>query len=223
MSRDRPRSFSDSALSRGRLPSIQPTSKRKLTLCVVGSGGVGKSSLTVRYLQGQFPEYYDPTVEESYITQIEYGFDQHDVEIIDTAGQEEFMLFRDSSLAKGDAFLAIFAINSPESWYDVQKLRRKIIQENDDDETIPIVIIANKSDLDPEESRQVKIDEVLEYCKRCNCPLLETSAKTGLNVTESFRLLLDRISELRPSKFKDSILALPDEHHLNDRNKCVVS
>ncbi len=83
--------------------------------------------------------------EESYITQIEYGFDQHDVEIIDTAGQEEFMLFRDSSLAKGDAFLAMFAINSPESWYDVQKLRAKIIQENDGDERVPMVFIANKS------------------------------------------------------------------------------
>ena len=31
-------------------------SKRRLTVCVVGSGGVGKSSLTVRYLQGHFPE-----------------------------------------------------------------------------------------------------------------------------------------------------------------------
>ena len=31
-------------------------SKRRLTVCVVGSGGVGKSSLTIRYLQGHFPE-----------------------------------------------------------------------------------------------------------------------------------------------------------------------
>lgn len=54
------------------------------------------------------------------------------------------MLFRDSSLAKGDAFLAMFAINSLESWHDIQKLRNKIIRENDDDETIPMVIIANK-------------------------------------------------------------------------------
>ncbi len=83
--------------------------------------------------------------EESYITKIEYGFDHHDVEIIDTAGQEEFMFFRDSSLVKGDAFLAIFAINSPESWYDIQKLRAKIIQEKDGDEKIPMVFIANKS------------------------------------------------------------------------------
>ena len=36
--------------------SESPLSKRRLTICIVGSGGVGKSSLTVRYLQGTFPE-----------------------------------------------------------------------------------------------------------------------------------------------------------------------
>ena len=30
--------------------------KRKLTICVIGSGGVGKSSLTLRYINGHFPE-----------------------------------------------------------------------------------------------------------------------------------------------------------------------
>ena len=83
--------------------------------------------------------------EESYITQIEYGFDLHDVEIIDTAGQEEFMLFRDTSLSKGDGFLAMFAINSLSSWYSLKQLRAKIVREHDDDETIPMVIIANKT------------------------------------------------------------------------------
>ena len=36
--------------------SHQPTAEKRLTICVVGSGSVGKSSLTVRYLQGHFPE-----------------------------------------------------------------------------------------------------------------------------------------------------------------------
>lgn len=83
--------------------------------------------------------------EESYITKIEYGFDRHDVELIDTAGQEEFLSFRDSSLSKGDGFLALFAINSVASWFDLQELRTKIVRDNDGDESIPMVIVANKS------------------------------------------------------------------------------
>ena len=89
--------------------------------------------------------YFRHCLEESYITQIEYGFDHHDVEIIDTAGQEEFMLYRDTSLAKGDGFLALFAVNSISSWYDVKQLRAKIVRENDDDEAVPMVVIANKN------------------------------------------------------------------------------
>ncbi len=75
---------------------------------------------------------------------MEYGFDTHDIEIIDTAGQEEFMSFRDSSLSKGDAFLGLFAIDANSSWQDLKILRRKIIRENDDDNHIPLVFIANK-------------------------------------------------------------------------------
>ena len=55
------------------------------------------------------------------------------------------MLCRDSSLAKGDAFLALFAINSPESWEDVKRLREKIVRINEGDERIPILFIASKS------------------------------------------------------------------------------
>jgi len=52
--------------------------------------------------------------------------------------------FRDTAVAKGDAFLALFAINSLSSWYSLQALRDKIVRENENDESIPMVIIANK-------------------------------------------------------------------------------
>ena len=55
------------------------------------------------------------------------------------------MLFRDTALAQGDAFLALFAINSISSWYSLQELRDKIVREHDDEEEIPMVIVANKN------------------------------------------------------------------------------
>lgn len=83
--------------------------------------------------------------EESYIAQVEYGFDLHDVEIIDTAGQEEFLLFRDSSISHGDAFLILFAIDQLSSWHTLQELRKKIVREKEDEDCkVPIVIVANK-------------------------------------------------------------------------------
>ena len=47
-------------------------------------------------------------------------------------------------MVQGDAFLLIFAINSPSSWQHVKELRSKIVAEKDGDETIPMVVVGNK-------------------------------------------------------------------------------
>lgn len=62
---------------------------------------------------------------------------------MDTAGQEEFSSFRDSSLATGDAFLILFAINSQASWLEMKDLRSKIIEEKEQT-SIPMIIVGNK-------------------------------------------------------------------------------
>lgn len=121
------------------------------------------------------------------------------MEIVDTAGQEEYSSFRDSSVATGDAFLVLFAINSVSSWHELKDLRSKIIQDRQLTSAIPMVLVGNKLDL--EEEREVNKEEVLEYCNSSdvNIPLIETSAKTGLNVEESFQLMMQQIQRIQPS------------------------
>ncbi|KXJ16064.1 ras-like protein rasD [Exaiptasia diaphana] len=189
-------------------------------LCVVGSGGVGKSSVTIRYLKNEFTEYYDPTLEEVYRARIEYNGKVYNIEIVDTAGQEEFSSFRDSSLATGDAFLVLFAINSASSWHELKDLRRKIIQDHETNSTstIPMVIVANKLDL--EEERETSKDEVMEYCNSMNTPFIETSAKTGLNVHESFQLMMRQIHRIQPSLLERTVPISLEEN--GKKKDCLI-
>ena len=59
---------------------------REYKIVVLGSGGVGKSALTVQFVQGIFVEKYDPTIEDSYRKQVEVEGQQCMLEILDTAG-----------------------------------------------------------------------------------------------------------------------------------------
>ena len=60
------------------------------TLVVVGTGGVGKSALTIQLLQHTFVDEYDPTIEDSYRKHMVIDGEICLLDIIDTAGQEEY-------------------------------------------------------------------------------------------------------------------------------------
>merc|ERR1711924_105017 len=80
-------------------------------IVVVGAGGVGKSALTVRFIQGNFVEKYDPTIEDSYRKQVAVDGVAVLLDIMDTAGQEEYSALRDQYMKTGQGF--ILPIRSP--------------------------------------------------------------------------------------------------------------
>ena len=68
--------------------SQQRVTMREYKIVVLGSGGVGKSALTVQFVQGIFVEKYDPTIEDSYRKQVVIDGETCLLDILDTAGQE---------------------------------------------------------------------------------------------------------------------------------------
>ena len=66
-----------------------------IKVIVMGVGGVGKSAITNRYVVGRWVEKYDPTVEESYQTIVDIEGRALQVEILDTAGQDEYSPLRE--------------------------------------------------------------------------------------------------------------------------------
>lgn len=65
---------------------------REFKVVVLGSGGVGKSALTVQFVSGCFMEKYDPTIEDFYRKEIEVDNSPCVLEILDTAGESLLLL-----------------------------------------------------------------------------------------------------------------------------------
>ena len=64
-------------------------------IVILGSGGVGKSALTIRLITDNFLEEYDPTIEDSYQKTLVVDGESTQINILDTAGQEEYSSMQD--------------------------------------------------------------------------------------------------------------------------------
>merc|ERR1719229_2194046 len=174
----------------------------KYKITVLGSGGVGKSALTIRLITGTYEANYDPTIEDSYRKQVTIDSQPALLDILDTAGQEEYAALQDQWIREGDGFLIVYAINSRESFDEAELIRSKIIRILDadpDDPDIPIVLAGNKCDLANE--RKVQRSELDEREKEWKCSIFETSAKEKTNIDESF---FQVVREIRNRKEKDN-------------------
>ncbi|RVE72182.1 hypothetical protein OJAV_G00059330 [Oryzias javanicus] len=155
-------------------------------LVVVGAGGVGKSALTIQLIQNHFVDEYDPTIEDSYRKQVVIDGETCLLDILDTAGQEEYSAMRDQYMRTGEGFLCVFAINNTKSFEDIHQYREQIKRVKDSDD-VPMVLVGNKCDLPV---RTVETRQAQELARSYSIPYIETSAKTRQGVEDAFYTLL---------------------------------
>jgi len=128
---------------------------REYKVVMLGSGGVGKSALTVKFVTGQFAERYDPTVEDFYRKEIEVNREPATLEILDTAGTEQFASMRDLYIRNGQGFVLVYSITSMQSFLDIKSMRNQICRVKGT-ERVPIVLVGNKVDLERDREVQRK-------------------------------------------------------------------
>jgi len=164
---------------------------RQYKLVVVGGGGVGKSALTIQFIQSHFVSDYDPTIEDSYRKQCVIDDRVAHLDILDTAGQEEFSAMREQYMRTGEGFLLVFSVTDRSSFDEIPKFYRQILRVKDKDE-FPMILVGNKSDLDHE--RTVAPSEVKDLAQQqLKIPYLEASAKQRINVDAAFHDLVRAI------------------------------
>uniref|UniRef100_A0A9J7WUS4 Ras-related protein Rap-1b n=1 Tax=Cyprinus carpio carpio TaxID=630221 RepID=A0A9J7WUS4_CYPCA len=178
------------------IASTERPTMREYKLVVLGSGGVGKSALTVQFVQGIFVEKYDPTIEDSYRKQVEVDGQQCMLEILDTAGTEQFTAMRDLYMKNGQGFALVYSITAQSTFNDLQDLREQILRVKDT-EDVPMILVGNKCDL--EDERVVGKEQGQNLARQwSNCAFLESSAKSKINVNEIFYDLVRQINRKTP-------------------------
>ena len=172
-------------------------------LVVVGAGGVGKSALTIQLIQNHFVDEYDPTIEDSYRKQVVIDGETCLLDILDTAGQEEYSAMRDQYMRTGEGFLIVFAVNNAKSFEDITAYREQIKRVKDAEEVrnkltvlnlfeyfvikVPMVLVGNKCDLP---TRSIDMQQARDAATHYQIPFVETSAKTRMGVDDAFYTLV---------------------------------
>ncbi|KAI9872956.1 MAG: hypothetical protein M1830_001031 [Pleopsidium flavum] len=196
----------------------KPSSSVKLVL--LGEAAVGKSSLVLRFVNNDFQENKEPTIGAAFLTQ-KCNLPSRTIkfEIWDTAGQERFASLAPMYYRNAQSALVVYDLTKPttltKAKHWVAELQRQASP------GIVIALVGNKLDLTSEsngsasengasegegeelggegegqgDARKVSTREAKEYAEEEGLLFFETSAKTGLNVSEVFTAIANAIPE----------------------------
>jgi len=180
-------------------------------IIVVGAGGAGKSALTQMFMYGNFVEEYDPTTADSYRKIINVDGEKCQLDILDTAGQEEYM--RDNYYRLGEGFLIVYSIIERTTFEAATRFYDHILQVKGKEE-VPLILVGSKCDLDSDRDVAKADGEALS--KKWNTPFFETSAKTRANVDEVFLELVRRVSKDKAANVGENV---PSNH---ETSRCCI-
>uniref|UniRef100_A0A8D2NUV4 RAS related 2 n=1 Tax=Zosterops lateralis melanops TaxID=1220523 RepID=A0A8D2NUV4_ZOSLA len=185
--------------------------------------GIGKPLLTTLFssLQSYFVTDYDPTIEDSYTKQCVIDERAARLDILDTAGQEEFGAMREQYMRTGEGFLLVFSVTDRGSFEEIYKFQRQILRVKDRDE-FPMILVGNKADLDHQ--RQVTQEEGQQLARQLKVMYMEASAKIRLNVDQAFHELVRviRYSQHGKKKTRKAAIVLFSENPKNQAINCQI-
>jgi small GTP-binding protein len=165
---------------------------------VLGTGGVGKSALTLRFVRDFFVQNWDPTIEDAYRKPVEVDGETCTLDILDTAGQDDFESLRPSWMINKDGYVFVFSMEEPESLDELNPFLELHHQLNEG-RRVPIVLAANKKDAvmsDPQKQAEIR-EKGIKMATDLGAKYIETSAKTGENVQEIFEIFVRQVRALK--------------------------
>jgi len=172
-------------------------SLRKFKVVLIGPAAVGKTSLLMRYTDDSFASKYKMTIGVDFMTKtIEYKKDEIvKITIWDIGGQDRYKFLRASFFDKSNGALIVFDLSRGHTLKELQVWLSDL--RTFAGESIPFIIIGNKSDLLPDIGEVMARAEAKAFAEKEKGYYMETSAKTGNNVNEAFVELTRRMIEIK--------------------------
>jgi small GTP-binding protein len=155
-------------------------------ICVLGSGGVGKTCVILRFLRDTFDPDYIPTIQDNFEKVVTHEGKPYRLHIIDTAGQDEMESITNLAVKSADAFIIIYSCTSSLSFTELERFRDKIYQlaVTENGQAPLIVFAGNKCDL--EDDRAVTLQQGKQLGELMSSPFFECSAKSNHNINILF-------------------------------------
>lgn len=151
-----------------------------LKIIAIGDMAVGKTSITMRYVQNKFSDTYKATIGVSHALK---KFSIRDKEITlsiwDTGGQEMFDFIRPYYFTGAEGGLIVYDVTKKESFANLEKWFSELYNNCRE---IKIILVGNKIDLMNE--RVISTEEGERYAHEKGVMFYETSAKTGENIID---------------------------------------
>lgn len=164
-----------------------------LKIIFLGPANVGKTAIIVRLCDEEFSESYSSTVGIDFkVKTLEYNSKKFKMQLWDTAGQERYHSLTTGHFRGAHGCLAVFDLTDQKSFEKCKvDLEKYYSNMNELYENHSLLLVGNKNDLTF--LRKVPYEEAKAYADSMKAEYMETSAKTGDNVTELFTLLLSNI------------------------------
>ena len=162
----------------------------KCKVVFLGSAGTGKTSLIQQFVSNKFDNNYQVTLGIDFFTKpIQVQDKTVNLQIWDTAGQERFRSLIPSYIRDSQIAILVYDVSSFESFEEAIQWHKTVLNERGNDSIC--IFVGNKNDLE----NKVSHEKVLEYTKPFGITSIETSAKTGQNITRLFKIIGESIPD----------------------------
>jgi len=159
---------------------------------LIGEGGVGKTSITVRYTENRFDEDMKITIGVNLATK-KVQVDGADATLMlwDLGGQPRFRevvseYYRGSKIA--------LAVYDASRFFTLERLKEWIVKLKENAPECDLIFVGNKID-EREEGEGVSLEDARAFASEFNAPCVEVSAKTGEGVSEMFQVVTKSLLE----------------------------